>query len=1086
MRKLTFLLTFLLFVGFQAAAQMQISGKVTNAETGEPIPGASIFVKGQSSIGTTSDMDGNYVLEGVPSDATTLVYSFVGMETKEVAINGRSTINVEMAPAVQEMDQVVVTAMGISREKKALGYSVQDVSGDEVNEAKEANFISSLSGKTSGVEIKQPNTMGGSANIVIRGKSSILGNNQALFVVDGVIIDNSINAYNEEGWGGYDYGNAAMDINPDNIKSISILKSAAATALYGSRAANGAVVIETKSGKKDEELGITLTSSVQMSEFDPATMPKWQNKYGAGYGDPFYLYADDDPAGGDEWDKYFLNADIDGDGDIEKIAPTFDDASWGAPFSADIDVVQWDHLHPLAEDRFLATPWESGGKNSYREFFKTGYQLTNSIALEGGDERGTFRVNYTRMDQTGNLPNSDVKRNTLNFKGSYNLSDKWNARAAANYINSRTTGRYGTGYNGLNPMQTFGQWAQINVDFAKQADYQYANGDQRAWNWHNPVNDLRPYYADNPYWGRFKNYTNDGRDRVYGFTELNYEAAEWLTFTGKLTNDYYANFIEERVAVGSAITGDLPDYTKRLRNFNEFHAMFHTKFNKEFGDFGISGLLGAEMERRSIISSTETTEGGLALPNYYAIDNSVSPATVNEEEINEGLNSFYGQATFSYMDMVYLDVTGRNDVSSTLPEENNSYFYPSVSTSFILSELDALKGLGFLSFAKINANYAEVGSATNAYNVNTSYNILKPWSSLSRISVPAEKNNPNLKPEISKSWEVGLNANFFDNRLGINATYYSTSTYDQILPLAVSRASGYFDQWINAGQIDNEGIELTLNVTPVKTNSFSWSFDVNWYKNENKVVSLGDDIDNITYFSAWDVSVNATEGEAAGAIKGTNYVYHENGKPMVDASGYPMISAKEEVIGNINPDWNAGITNRLSYKNIRLKFLIDMQQGGDIYSVSTKYGQATGVYEETAGTNQRGEPIRADLADGGGYLFDGYVNQDGTPNETYVQAQGFVGPWYYGWLPTADQVYDASYVKLREVALTYNLPDRFLSGLPFAGASLSIVGRNLWIIHKNTKHFDPEAMLAAGNNQGIESGSYPSTRTLGFNLQVKF
>ncbi len=1085
MKKLTLVL-FLLFTGVFTYAQMEITGKVTNAETGDPIPGVSIVVKDDATIGTTSDMDGNYTLDGVPSDAEALVFSFVGMETKEVAIQGRSIINVELIPEVQEMEEVVVTALGITREKKALGYSVQDVSGDEVNEAKETNFISSLSGKTSGVEIKKPNTMGGSADIVIRGRASILGNNQALFVVDGVIIDNTITSNNEAGWGGYDYGNAAMDINPENIKSISVLKSAAATALYGSRAANGAIVIETKKGVKQKNLGITVNSSVQVSEFDPATMPKWQNEYGAGYGEPYFLYGGDDPTGGDEWDQYFFNLDVDGDGDLEKVVPTGDDASWGAPFSADIDVVQWDAVHPLSDNFGEATPWESPGANSYRSFFQTGYQYTNSIALEGGNDNGTFRLNYTRMDQTGNLPNSEIKRNTINLSGSYNLSDKWKVDAAANYINNRTVGRYGTGYDGLNVMQSFGQWVQTNIDFEKMEDYEYANGDQRAWNWHHPTDDVVPYYFDNPYWVRYKSYSNDGRDRVYGYAKLAFEATDWLTFTANVTNDYYANFQEERVAVGSAVTGALPDYTKRQRNFHEYHTKLHAQFNKEFGDFAVSGLLGGAMERRNILITNTTTEGGLALPDYYAIDNSVAAPTVNEQDLKSGIKSFYGQATVSYKDMIYLDVTGRNDVSSTLPEDSRSYFYPSASLSFILSELDAIKNIGFLSFAKISGNYAEVGAATDPYRVQTSYNIRKPWSGLSRTSVPGRLNNSNLLPENTKSYEGVLDLRFFDNRVSLNAAYYKSSTFNQIIPLSVSRSSGFYTQMINVGEMENKGIEATLNVTALQTSNFSWNIGINWYQNENMVINLGDDIDNIQYFSAWDVSVNAREGEPAGAIVGTDYVYHENGKRMVNSSGMPMISESEEVIGNINPDWNGGLSNRFSYKNISLKFLIDMQQGGDIYSVSTKYGQATGVYEETAGLNQRGEPIRADVADGGGYLYEDFVKEDGSANDIYVRTQGFVGAFYYGWLPTADQVYDASYIKLREAALTYRLPDRMLTNLPFARASLSLVGRNLWIIHKNTKHFDPEAILTAGNNQGIESGSYPSTRTYGFNLTLNF
>lgn len=1078
------LLVALLMLGLQVFAQRTITGTVTSAENGEAIPGVSVLIKGTTQ-GVVTDFNGKYKID-VPAGEVSLVFSFVGMQTKEVVTANSTTIDVVLNPEDVGIDEVVVTAMGISREKKSLGYAVQEVSGDEVSEVKESNFISSLSGKTSGVQIKQPNTMGGSANIVIRGNSSILGNNQALFVVDGVIIDNNIPNVNEDGWGGYDYGNTAMDINPDNIESISVLKSAAATALYGSRAANGAIVITTKTGKKNKALGITVNSSYQVTSLDPATMPKWQDKYGQGYGSPYYLYDDDDPDGGDEYDKYFINMDIDGDGTIEKVSPTFDDASWGAPLDAGIEAVQWYSLYPLSDTYLQATPYVSPGKNPYREFFENGYNFTNSVALEGGNKEGSFRLNYTRMDQKGNMPNSEIKRNVINFRGSYNLSDKWTADASVNYINDRTIGRYGTGYDGRNPMQSMGQWMSAHLDFTMFEDYKYDDGTQRAWNWHHPTNDLRPYYADNPYWVRYENYNNDGRDRMYGYAKLSFKAADWLTLSANFTNDFYSQFQEERVAIGSAISGDLPDYTKRQRNFHEYYAKFHATFNKNFGDLSLSGLLGTSMERANILVTNVTTEGGLALANFYDIDNSISAATVSEGDIKRGINSVYGQVTLGYKRFAYLDVTARNDVSSTLPDENNSYFYPSVSGSLILSELAPLSDIPFLSFAKLSANYAQVGSTAPAYSVATNYNMLKPWNGLSRTSVPTTLNNAELKPELTKTWEVGLDASLFNNRLGLNMALYNASTFEQILPLSVSSASGFYFQYINAGEMSNKGVELTLNATPVKTSNFSWRIDVNWFKNTNELVSLGDDIDNILLFSAWDVSVNATEGEPYGAIKGTDYVYNDNGDPMVDEDGYPMSTSKDTVIGNINPDWNAGISNTLTYKGLSLRFLVDMQMGGDIYSVSTKYGQATGLYEETAANNPKGNPIRDDVEDGGGYLFEGFVKEDGTENDIYVKAQGFVGPFYYGWLPTVHQVYDASYVKLRELALTYKLPKKYFATLPIDNASLSFVGRNLWIIHKNTKHFDPEASLSAGNNQGIESGSYPSVRSFGVSVNLRF
>ena len=1090
MKKL--ILTVMLFVIIPVIAvnaqTMTISGTVTSSAEGEgPMPGVSVSVKG-TTTGIITDINGKYSLT-VPSTATTLVFSYIGMKTQEIEIAGRTVINVVLSSEVLALDEVVVTALGISREKKSLGYSVQQIGGEELNTARETNFVSSMSGKVSGVSIKQPNTMGGSANIVIRGNASLLGNNQALFVVDGIPVDNSITNTETQktGGGGFDYGNAAMDINPDDIESISVLKGAAASALYGSRAANGVVLVTTKKGMKNRGLGITFNSSVVISRTDNATMPKYQKEYGGSYG-PYY----DDESG------YFLLSDVDGDGTDDLVVPVFDDASWGAKFDPGLMVVQWEALDPLAPNYGEKTPWVFP-EHSIEALFKTGMKFTNNIAFDGGNDVSTYRLSYTNVDEKGIMANSSIRRNTINLSGSYDFSKRLTVEATGSYINLKATGRYGTGYDDQNPMQVFGQWFQTNVDVQHLLDNYKSpiDGTQRTWNYTGiPTLESLPraYYANNPNWVRYENYNNDGRDRFYGYAKLNYKLAKWASLEGRIANDYYSEYQERRIAISSAQAGNLPDYTKFLRTFDEFNADVMLRFEKDFSDFSLNGLVGSSTRSNTVKSTLASTVGGLSIPDYFALDNSIAPIFNEEAEVLQRINSVYASISTGYKRFVYLDLTARYDISSTLPEGNNSYFYPSVSTSFILSELSGLKNVNFLSFLKLRLNYAEVGADAPAYNTKPAYISGRPWGNLGLFSLqnnfyntnltPALY-NPDLLPERTKSIEAGLEARFLKDRFGFDFSLYKNNSFDQIMPIEVSRGSGYSAMYINAGEIQNRGIELSLNAEIARKKDFSWNVDLNWFKNDNKVVSLGGGIDNILLFSQWDVSINARVGEPYGAIIGTNFVYLD-GKRVVGSDGFYLKTANEEVIGNINPDWNAGIKNTFRYKGFSLSGLIDIQQGGDIYSNNTKYGWSTGLYEETAGLNDKGNPKRDLVSAGGGVLFPNTVYEDGLTNTTYFECNEWGTAYDYDASPTARYIFDASYIKLREVALSYTLPGTFLMNSFIKNASISLVGRNLWIIHKNTYHFDPESATSAGNQQGIENGAYPTARTYGIDLKIAF
>jgi TonB-linked SusC/RagA family outer membrane protein len=1095
MKKITSLLVFLFLVGFIAtyAQNIQIKGKVTGLDEGNSLPGVSVVIKG-TTTGTATDADGNFELSA-PADAV-LVFSSIGYAAQEVTVGGQTMINIGLQTETLAVDEVIVTALGITRDKKALGYSIQQIDGDEVNRVRETNFVSSLSGKVAGVQVKQANTMGGSVNVLVRGSSSLTGNNQAMFVIDGVPVSNDntnnvIKGYNGtavqmDGWGGYDYGNAAADLNPDDIESISILKGAAATALYGSRAANGVILVTTKKGVSKKGLGVSVNSGVMFSTIDKATSPKQQNKYGAGYG-AFY----EDATG------YFFEGDINGDGINELMTPCSEDASWGAKFDPNLMVVQWDAMDPTYPNFGEATPWVAP-KNDYYTFFETGVKWTNNIALDGGNDKGTFRISYTNIDEKGILPNSKTSRNTVNFSGSYKLTSRFTAEANVSYINNRTTGRYGTGYSGGNVMQSFGQWFETNVDFAKlKENYITPDGRQRTWNnvyW----NDLRPYFFDNPYWVRYKNYSNDGRDRVLGYTKLSYKFTDWLRLNGRASLDYSHEFQEERTAIGSAITGPLPAYNKFQRVSSITGGELFLSVDKNFGFMQLNGLLGVATSEDDIYSTFGTTQGGLAIPDFYSLTNTIAPVSITEANDVSRINSTYGSLNLGFSRLVFVELAGRADKSSTLPANNNLYFYPSVSTSIVLTEIEALKNSNAVSFAKIRINYAQVGNDAPVYSTKPVYAQGDNYDNqFALFSISNTLLNPELKPERTKSFEAGIEMNFLNNRVGFDLSGYSTVTFDQIMPVTVSNASGYAFNYINGGEISNKGLEVALKGTPVFTKSLKWEITVNWFMNRNKVVKLYEDIDNYLLFSQWDVSVNARVGEPYGNIEGTNFVY-TNGKKTVASTGYYLRTAVDETLGNINPDWNMGINNAVTFKGLTLSFLVDIQQGGDIYSVNTKYGRSTGVYAETAtnnelGNQQRnpvvyntpGDPASGPAPDCGGILFDA-VYEDGTPNITRVSASRWGRAYDYNKLPTAEYVFDASYVKLREASLSYAIPASIVNKTPLKAIELSAVGRNLWIIHKNTEHFDPEAALSAGNQQGIESGSYPTTRNIGFDIKLIF
>lgn len=940
MRKvLLVLLVFTLAVSNNSFAQERvITGKVTSSEDGSSLPGVNVVIKGTTN-GTVTDIDGNYKLS-VPEEGGTLVFSFIGLETQEAEMGSRSTIDALMDSDIQQLSEVVVTALGVTREKASLGYATQSVDAEEVTKAKEANFINSLSGKVAGVQIRQNNNFGGSTNVVIRGMNSITGSNQALFVVDGVPIDNRTgnDSYQGAGRYGYDYGSGASDINPEDIESINVLKGAAATALYGSRASNGAIVITTKKGQKGQGLGISVSTGYTMGKIDKSTFIEYQDQYGAGYSDYYY-------GSTGNFDDF-----TDANGNPAFVVPTYEDGSYGTKFDPNLDVYHWDSFVPESPNYGKPYAW-TAAENTPVTFFETANTWNNSVALTGGDENNTFRLSYTNYNATGVLPNSEQIKNTISFTGSSQINKKLNASIGINYISSNVTGRNSTGY-GDNLMSEFRQWWETNVDVQSQKDIYEKTGRNVTWNMYDAAGgDHDPIFWDNPYWTRHENYQSDERDRVYGNFMLKYDITDWLNLSGRASLDSYTELREQRRAVGSVAQefginkGDEKSgYQRQDRKVSEVNYDLFLSMNKDLSpDVSLYAMLGTNIRQNHFESLTSSTLGGLAIPGLYTLSNSVleNPFPVEAQRDKEVAGVFIN-ANLGYRDMLYLELTGRRDKSSALPVENNAYFYPAASVSFVFSEIT---NSNWLNFGKARLNYAEVGSDTDAGRVDDYYLRNSNFGSTILTTARSTKNNPDLLPERSKSFELGLETSMFDNRLKLDFAAYNTDTYDQIMTIEVSRSTGYSFKTLNGGQVTNKGLELTLSGDILRMdNGLNWNASLNWAKNVSEVIALAPGVDNFVLGSyQGGVSVNATVGEPFGVLKGTGFeIDPASGQRVVNSSGYYK-AVPAQVIGNPNPDFIGGLTNTVSYKGVALSFLVDWSQGGDIYSLDMHYGQGTEI-----------------------------------------------------------------------------------------------------------------------------------------------
>ncbi|WP_033148222.1 SusC/RagA family TonB-linked outer membrane protein [Prevotella sp. P6B1] len=1047
-----FLVSLFLCVG-NALAQTKVTGTVLSQEDGQPIIGAAVKVVG-TQTGALTDVNGRFSVS-LPDGKNQLEITYLGYEDKTVT--AKNGMRIFLKTDAQAIDEVVVTAMGISREKKALGYAVSEVNGDELIKSRGglSNPVNALQGKVAGLQISSgAGSMGGSSKVLIRGNNSLSGSNQPLFVVDGVPLEGKDFNSNDtqRGGGGYDYGNLIQDLNPDDIESVSVLKGAAASALYGSRASNGVIMITTKKAKKQQGLGVEFSSTVGLERV--TKLPKLQKLYGGGYGE-------------DDFGEVTINGKT-------YLTPDYGmDESWGPKLDGR-QVLSWYDLAKWEANGKVGDPttsaW-SAPKHDYDDFFETGVSFTNNVAISQVYDNSAFRISYTNTSLNGYLPNSAMYKNIFNVNGNIMSPDKkLNVFTSVNFFNSRAKGRQDTGYGDNNIMVKFVQWGQRQLDMTELKDmYKYPDGTQATWN-RNDADDPTPAYHNNQYWSRYMNYENDSRNRIYGNVGVSYQILPQLKAQYKVNLDFFVDKEYERNAVGSQ---EESRYMEISRQQYEINHEFMLMYNQTFNDFTLNANLGANIMKNHYEYVYGETQGGLAIPEFYNLANSMTQAAGYNYRREKSINSLFGDVTLGWKNMLYLEGTIRGDKSSTLPKGNNTYVYPSVTGSWIFSELLKDK-LNWLSFGKLRLGFAKVGNDTDPYQL---YNTFSQYTNIDATTpgyrLPNTMQNPDLKPESTTSFEAGLEMSFFNNRLGFDVTYYRTNTKDEILPLSVSGTTGYIYKYVNSGEIENKGWEFGVHATPVKTHDFEWNTNLTLATNKNKVKSLADGVDYYRIASApFLVEIGAMVGEEYGVIMGTDYVYDENGNKLVGDDGLYMATDGNQVIGHIFPDFTGGWTNAFRYKNLDLSFQLDFSKGGQYFSTTYLWGMYCGMFEETAANNVRET----------GIITQGYTT-DGKPNTQVVAARDYYENFYTG--PAAQSLLKSDYIKLREVSVgyTFNLkPQWFVKSL-----RLSAFGRNLAVWGPDVKHFDPEMIVTgSGNIQGVEGGATPMVSTYGFTVNMKF
>ncbi len=1007
-----------------------IKGKVSlRNSAGAIVSGAGISVveKGTAN-GTTTNEQGEFSLE-VKDPNAIVVISSVGYEIKEIPLAGKQVIEVLLEASSTQMQDVVVTALGITRQKKSITYATQQIKGSDLSDTREVNLTSAMDGKVANMLISKTNAGPGSSNrIIFRGNRSINGSNQPLIIVDGVRIDNTPQAFNDVTNNvalARDNGDGISNINPDDVESMTVLTGASAAALYGSDAANGAVIITTKKGRSGKGVGISVSSSALLE--NPMLQPKFQNEYGQGSGGLFDAKSE---------------------------------LSWGPKMTGQPELDWSGKTQPLSPQ-----------PDNYKDFFRTGSELVNSVALSGGTDKAQTYFSYTNTYSKGILPNNDYKRNNFNLRQTYQISDKLSVDMKANYLVEDILNRplSGGANHAMATLYSMPRSLRIgdikNYEFTDLSDFTLH---QNYWGTQSPA-------FQNPYWSTNRNLYEKTRNRFIGLLSLKYQITPELSIQGRTSLDSYSDNAEESDYSNSywVTYAGGGNYQINKSSFRQFNNDVLINYNKKFDEhFSLNVNAGASLEK-FYTENTNSNDQGLIIANSFSLGNGLATITTNGLARTEK-QSVYAAANLGYNNYLFLDITGRNDWNSTLPVQHASYFFPSVGASALFNEIFRLPET--ISLLKLRASYASVGNGTGFNQLNESPYVGAGGNG-GFLYVDRVLKNADLKPEKTRSYEAGLDFGLFKNRLGAEITVYKTNTINQILSIGIPNPSGYAFRIINAGNIRNQGIELLLHGTPVETKNFRWTLALNFGLNRNKILYL-DSITKMPPLSSPETlgEIVAEEGKSFGGIYTTSFVRNSSGQIIVDSTGKPEVEGDQtkHYAGNYNPDWTAGLTNTFQYKNWSLSFLIDMRKGGIVISGTEALMASQGVSKLTVANRETG------------FIVPNSVYENGGKNATAISPQD-----YWQWVGSQNLVGEAfvnsaTNIRLRQASLSYALPAGILGKSVVKGASLTLVGRNLFFLKNNAYGFDPESALGTGNNQGLEYTPVPSTRSYGLYLKLNF
>lgn len=1017
------------------------SGVVKDA-TGEPVIGASIRVKGTSNGGIT-DADGKFSLADVKK-GDILQVTYVGYKAQEFKFDGKP-LNIILSDDSQVLNEVVVTALGIKRQARSLGYSTTQVGGEEFTLARDPNMGNALSGKIAGVSVAGNATgSGGSSRVIIRGNASLTGNNQPLYVVDGVPFDNT-NQGSAGTWGGMDMGDGLNNINADDIENVQVLKGAAASALYGYRGGNGAILITTKSGKKGKDMSIDFNNNLTFNMiYDNRD---FQKVFGQGTNGKRPM-------------------------DIQS-AKDSETSNWG------------EYMDGGNAVNFLGNTYKYSYTDNWDNFYRTGVSNSTSLAISGSDTKVTYRIGLTNMFENGILPNSSNRQQGINMNTAYDITKRLHFIMNANYIFEKANGR-------SNLSDGNGNTNASLLYHANSFDIRWMKRGGEGANWGTNLDGSEMIsgtnvYFNNPYWLQYRKTNNSRKNRLTGSMTLKWDITDWLYAQGAVQRDGFNLEFKQVQPIGAAAdpAGWMTEYEK---NYYEINTNFLLGFNKTFGDWSVGATFGGN-QQRNVSKQYIPSDGGrpFIVDGLWSVNNlSDKRAKMSYSEYK--VNSFYGTADFGWKNQVFLNFTGRNDWFSTLSPDNNSYFYPSATLSWVFTDSFRDKMPDWFTFGKIRASIAAASNGTSAYQNLLLYKV-QDYKINGQNAVTTNNSNfpnPDLKPVKITEKEVGLNLSFFQNRLSFDMAYYNKNTKDDIAVVSTSSTSGYGAKVMNVGEIENQGFEFMMDIVPVKTSDFMWNTTVNLAYNDSKVKYLGEGVDRLAIDGATsrsgNVSVQNVVGSGYGELIGYKYKRDDAGN-IVFVDGVAQNSGKLESLGNGVYKLTGGWHNTLNYKSWTLSFLVDFKFGAKLFSGTNYSAYSAGLHKNTLVGRTKEDPNAKIVGKG--------VMWNETTGKYVTNTVGVTASTYYGKIAenniAEEFIYNASFIKLREISLAYDFPKTILSKLKVVkGLNVSLVGRNLWTVMKHTDNIDPEAAYNNSNGQGLELNGYPATRNIGFNVNVKF